>query len=89
MHRPPSAEAEVADELAAVRPGLVARFTAELPGARAAVLSRLWRACAHEPLAWIAGREPAREGLVLRLRGRPPAGRSGGRPVPPTTTSAP
>ncbi|GAA5204822.1 IucA/IucC family protein [Streptomyces thinghirensis] len=68
MHRPPSAEAEVADELAAVRPGLVARFTAELPGARAAVLSRLWRACAHEPLAWIAGREPAREGLVLRLR---------------------
>ncbi|WP_121749913.1 IucA/IucC family protein [Streptomyces sp. E2N166] len=68
MHRPPSAEAEVADELAAVRPGLVARFTAELPGARAAVLSRLWRAFTHEPLPWIAGREPAREGLVLRLR---------------------
>ncbi|MFE1023684.1 IucA/IucC family protein [Streptomyces sp. NPDC058818] len=68
MHRPPSAEAEVADELAAVRPGLAARFTAELPGARAAVLSRLWRAFAHEPLPWIAGREPAREGLVLRLR---------------------
>ncbi|WND34153.1 IucA/IucC family protein [Streptomyces sp. BB1-1-1] len=68
MHRPPSAEAEVADELAAVRPGLVARFTAELPGARAAVLSRLWRAFAHEPLPWIAGREPVGEGLVLRLR---------------------
>ncbi|MDT0615062.1 IucA/IucC family protein, partial [Streptomyces lancefieldiae] len=68
MHRPPSAEAEVADELAAVRPGLVARFTAELPGARAAVLSRLWRALAHEPLPWIAGRDPVRDGLVLRLR---------------------
>ncbi|MFJ8149974.1 IucA/IucC family protein [Streptomyces sp. NPDC096094] len=68
MHRPPSAEAEVADELAAVRPGLVDRFTAELPGARAAVLSRLWRAFAHEPLPWIAGREPAGEGLVLCLR---------------------
>ncbi|WP_217141683.1 IucA/IucC family siderophore biosynthesis protein [Streptomyces sp. AC627_RSS907] len=68
MHRPPSAEAEVADELAAVRPGLVARFTAELPGARAAVLSRLWRALAHEPLPWIAGRDSVRDGLVLRLR---------------------
>ncbi|MEU4657696.1 IucA/IucC family protein [Streptomyces sp. NPDC023723] len=68
MHRPPSAEAEVADELAAVRPGLLPRFTAELPGARAAVLSRLWRALVHEPLPWITGRAPAAEGLVLRLR---------------------
>lgn len=69
MHRLPSAEAEVADELAAVRPSLVARFTAELPGARAAVLSRLWRAFAHEPLPWLAGRrERSRDGLVLRLR---------------------
>ncbi|MEU3729668.1 IucA/IucC family protein [Streptomyces sp. NPDC033538] len=68
MHRPPSAAVEVADELAAVRPGLVDRFTAELPGARAAVLSRLWRAFAHEPLPWIAGREPAAGGgLVMRL----------------------
>ncbi|MER7056013.1 IucA/IucC family protein [Streptomyces sp. NPDC000351] len=68
MHRLPSAAAEVADELAAVRPGLVDRFTAELPGARAAVLSRLWRAFAHEPLPWIAGREPAAGGgLVMRL----------------------
>ncbi|AQS66755.1 IucA/IucC family protein [Streptomyces pactum] len=68
MHRSPSAEAEVADELAVVRPGLVARFTAGLPGARAAVLSRLWRAFAHEPLPWIAGRGSGREELVLRLR---------------------
>ncbi|MGW0818673.1 IucA/IucC family protein [Streptomyces viridiviolaceus] len=68
MHRPPTAEAEVADELAAVRPGLVPRYTVELPGARAAVLSRLWRAFAHEPLPWIAGRESARDALVLRLR---------------------
>ncbi|MEV5546402.1 IucA/IucC family protein [Streptomyces sp. NPDC052309] len=68
MHRPDTAEAEVAEELAAVRPGLLPRFTAELPGARAAVLSRLWRALAHEPLPWVTGREPARDGLVLRLR---------------------
>ncbi|MFH8978533.1 IucA/IucC family protein [Streptomyces sp. NPDC017890] len=68
MHRPPSAEAEVAGELSAVRPGLVARYTAELAGARAAVLTRLWRAFAHEPLPWIAGRQPVRDGLVLRLR---------------------
>ncbi|MFC8329348.1 IucA/IucC family protein [Streptomyces olivaceus] len=68
MHRPPSAEAEVVEELAAVRPDLVDLFTARLPGARAAVLSRLWRALAHEPLPWITGRERAGDGLVLRLR---------------------
>ncbi|MFD5449024.1 IucA/IucC family protein [Streptomyces sp. NPDC127100] len=67
MHRPATAEAEVADELAVVRPGLVPRYRAELPGARAAVLTRLWRALAHEPLPWITGRESARGGLVLRL----------------------
>ncbi|MFJ1968607.1 IucA/IucC family protein [Streptomyces sp. NPDC087903] len=67
MHRPPTAEAEVAEELAAVRPALVSRYAAELAGSRAAVLTRLWRALAHEPLPWIAGREPVRDGLVLRL----------------------
>ncbi|GAA3773768.1 IucA/IucC family siderophore biosynthesis protein [Streptomyces coacervatus] len=68
MHRPHPAEAEVADELAGVRPALSARYAAELPGARAAVLTRLWRALAHEPLPWITGREQDREGLTLRLR---------------------
>ncbi|MFJ8544990.1 IucA/IucC family protein [Streptomyces sp. NPDC093586] len=67
MHRPDTAEAEVADELAAVRPGLVPRYAAALPGARAAVLTRLWRALAYEPLPWITGRESVRDGLVLRL----------------------
>lgn len=68
MHRPHPAEAEVADELAAVRPALESRYAAELPGARAAVLTRLWRALAHEPLPWITGRDPGRDGLTLRLR---------------------
>ncbi|MFI7499845.1 IucA/IucC family protein [Streptomyces sp. NPDC049687] len=80
MHRPPTAEAEVAAELAALRPALGPRFAAALPGARAAVLTRLWRALAHEPLPWIvrggAGRQPGGsssgksggEGLTLRLR---------------------
>ncbi|MFF3846507.1 IucA/IucC family protein [Streptomyces sp. NPDC002328] len=67
MHRPPTAEAEVAAELDAVRPALAPRFAAELPGARAAVLTRLWRAFAHEPLPWIERREPGRDGLALRL----------------------
>ncbi|MEU6223733.1 IucA/IucC family protein [Streptomyces sp. NPDC047042] len=64
MHRPSSAEAEVADELAAVRPDLASRYAAELPGARAAVLTRLWRALVHEPLPWIVRREHA-GGLLL------------------------
>ncbi|MFI7405317.1 IucA/IucC family protein [Streptomyces sp. NPDC049541] len=67
MHRPHPAEAEVADELAVVRPALLSRYAAELPGARAAVLTRLWRALAHEPLPWITGRHPDRDGLTLRL----------------------
>ncbi|GGR68709.1 iron transporter [Streptomyces humidus] len=76
MHRPPTAEAELAEELAVVRPALGPRFAAELPGARAAVLTRLWRGLAHEPLPWIAHREetggaPGAEGrgeLLIRLR---------------------
>ncbi|MEU1001528.1 IucA/IucC family protein [Streptomyces tibetensis] len=67
MHRPPTAEAEVADELSVVRPGLLPRYEAELPGARSAVLSRLWRGLAHEPLPWVKGREQARDGLTLSL----------------------
>ncbi|MFE7274432.1 IucA/IucC family protein [Streptomyces sp. NPDC057623] len=67
MHRPSSAEAEVAAELADARPELASRYAAELPAARAAVLTRLWRALAHEPLPWIARRDPGREGLTLRL----------------------
>ncbi|GAA3111711.1 IucA/IucC family siderophore biosynthesis protein [Streptomyces echinatus] len=67
MHRPPIAEAEIAEELAAVRPALLPRYAAELPGARAAVLTRLWRALAHEPLPWLTGRVPAADGLALRL----------------------
>src|SRR5205823_633058 len=67
VYRPPSAEAEVAEELAAVRPGLLPRYRAELPGARAAVLSRLWRALVHEPLPWIARRTHGAHSVALRL----------------------
>ncbi|MER6732422.1 IucA/IucC family siderophore biosynthesis protein [Streptomyces puniciscabiei] len=67
MHRPPAAETRVAEELAAVRPGLLPRYTAGLPGARAAVLTRLWRALAHEPLPWITGRVHSAHSLALRL----------------------
>ncbi|GAA3788433.1 IucA/IucC family siderophore biosynthesis protein [Streptomyces chiangmaiensis] len=63
----PSAETGIADELGLVRPGLSASYAAELPGARSAVLSRLWRALAHEPLPWITRREPAAGGLTLHL----------------------
>ncbi|MGW0583301.1 IucA/IucC family protein [Streptomyces sp. NPDC002920] len=85
MHRPPTAEAEVAADLAAVRPDLGPRFTAGLPGARAAVLTRLWRALAHEPLPWIERREHGAEDLTLRLRdGR---ALNGPRPDPYATTA--
>ncbi|QIY99113.1 IucA/IucC family siderophore biosynthesis protein [Streptomyces sp. S1D4-11] len=69
MHRPPTpdAEAALADELSAVRPALSAPYAAGLPGARAAVLSRLWRALAYEPMPWIARREQGADGLTLHL----------------------
>ncbi|MFI5684373.1 IucA/IucC family protein [Streptomyces sp. NPDC051636] len=64
---PPTSEAEVAEELAVVRPDLVPRYTAGLPGARAAVLTRLWRALAHEPLPWITRRVHGARDLTVRL----------------------
>ncbi|MFD4526514.1 IucA/IucC family protein [Streptomyces sp. NPDC058470] len=69
MHRPPTPEAEVtlAEELSVVRPSLSASYAAALPGARAAVLTRLWRALAYEPMPWVARREAGRDGLTLRL----------------------
>ncbi|MFF9027184.1 IucA/IucC family protein [Streptomyces iakyrus] len=67
MHRPPSAETEVAGELSVVRPGLLPRYEAELPGARAAVLSRLWRGLAHDPLPWVTRGELDGDGLTLFL----------------------
>ncbi|MEU9451161.1 IucA/IucC family siderophore biosynthesis protein [Streptomyces sp. NPDC048277] len=67
MHRPSPIENRLAAELAEVRPDLVDRYTAELPGARAAVLTRLWRALAHEPLPWVARRVRGAHSLALWL----------------------
>ncbi|MFC7840051.1 IucA/IucC family protein [Streptomyces sp. NPDC001046] len=67
MHRSPRAETEAAEELAVVRPALLPRYEAELPGARAAVLSRLWRGLAHDPLPWAVRREAGGDGLTLHL----------------------
>ncbi|RPE39252.1 ferric iron reductase FhuF-like transporter [Streptomyces sp. Ag109_O5-1] len=67
MHRPSPIENRIAAELAEARPELVDRYRAELPGARAAVLTRLWRALAHEPLPWVARRVRGAHSLALRL----------------------
>ncbi|MFD6034872.1 IucA/IucC family protein [Streptomyces griseoincarnatus] len=67
MPRPSTAEAEIAEELAVVRPALLPAYTRALPGARAAVLTRLWRGLTHDPLPWITGREHSPSGVVLRL----------------------
>lgn len=67
MHRPSPIETRLAAELAEARPDLADRYTAELPGARAAVLTRLWRALAHEPLPWVARRVRGAHSLALGL----------------------
>ncbi|MGW4508181.1 IucA/IucC family protein [Streptomyces sp. NPDC004436] len=70
MNLPPNgAENAVAAELAVVRPALSASYAAALDGARAAVLTRLWRALAFEPLPWIVGRERSAEGLTVLSAG--------------------
>ncbi|MEV0227042.1 IucA/IucC family protein [Streptomyces sp. NPDC050704] len=70
MHRPRTpaeTETALAAELRTARPDLLVPYAAELPGARAAVLSRLWRGLAHEPLPWLTRREAGRDGLTLHL----------------------
>ncbi|WP_405834323.1 IucA/IucC family protein [Streptomyces sp. NBC_00105] len=70
MYFPSSpAEEAVAAELAGVRPSLGPGYAAALSGARAAVLTRLWRALAFEPLPWVVGRERGPDGLALLLAG--------------------
>ncbi|WP_432054923.1 IucA/IucC family protein [Streptomyces sp. bgisy022] len=85
MHRSPSAEAEIGEELAARRPDLSARYARALPGARAAVLTRLWRGLVHDRLPWAEVREAGRDGVVLRSAD----GRIlGGPPTDPYATGA-
>lgn len=55
------------DRPGGVRSGLGGAYADALPGARAAVLTRLWRAFAFEPLPWITHRERGSGGLALRL----------------------
>jgi hypothetical protein len=61
------AERDVAEELEGVRPELTSVYLAALPGARAAVLARLWRGLVHEPLPWKAARAVESDGVALRL----------------------
>ncbi len=68
MPRPATAEAEIAEELAVVRPALLPAYRQALPGARAAVLTRLWRGLTHDPLPWVTGREDTRSGWCCGWR---------------------
>ncbi|MFI8500292.1 IucA/IucC family protein [Streptomyces sp. NPDC085524] len=86
MYLPASpAEDAVAAELDCVRPALSAAYAEALDGARAAVLTRLWRALAFEPLPWVVGRERGPGGLALLLEG---GGRLEG-PAPDPYATAP
>ncbi|MFF3016790.1 IucA/IucC family protein [Streptomyces sp. NPDC057939] len=68
-----------------MRPGLGSAYEAALDGARAAVLTRLWRALAFEPLPWVVGREHGHGSLTLRLTG---GRRLEGPPADPYATAA-
>ena len=53
------------EDLAVLRPELVARYDAELPGARAAVLARLLGAIDREPLPGLTGRRPGEASFAV------------------------
>ncbi|MEV0827088.1 IucA/IucC family protein [Nonomuraea rubra] len=65
-------EGEFAAELALVRPDLSDRYAAALPGARAAVMGRLWRGLLYEPLPGLTAAGHAR---LLLADGRELTGR--------------
>jgi siderophore synthetase component len=67
-----SSTAATREALRRHRPGLADRYEAALPGARAAVLARLWGAIAREPLPGLSGRATANGRLRVAL----PGGRS-------------
>ncbi|MFH8887870.1 IucA/IucC family protein [Streptomyces sp. NPDC017949] len=71
--------------MAGERPGLGTAYEAALDGARAAVLTRLWRALTFEPLPWVVGREHGHGSLTLRLTG---GRRLEGPPADPYATTA-
>ncbi|MFE2478919.1 IucA/IucC family protein [Streptomyces sp. NPDC059389] len=84
MNLPASpAEEAVSAELAEVRPALGSAYGSALGGARAAVLTRLWRALAFEPLPWVESRDHGPGGLTVRLSG---GGRLEGPPPDPYAT---
>ncbi|MEU5124846.1 IucA/IucC family siderophore biosynthesis protein [Streptomyces mobaraensis] len=62
-----SAERLLASELAVAAPDLASAYGAFLPGARASVLTRLWRGLVHEPLPWVTARADGPDGVTLRL----------------------
>ncbi|WP_330334013.1 IucA/IucC family siderophore biosynthesis protein [Streptomyces sp. NBC_00536] len=69
-HAPGSAAEEaVAARLDDVRPTLGPAYAAALPGARAAVLTRLWRALAFEPLPWVVRRSVSGDAMTVLLAG--------------------
>ena len=70
QHPPARSPAERGHDawLRANRPDLAEPFAAELPGARAAVLARLWGAIAREPLPDRIGIAPENQELAVRFR---------------------
>jgi len=60
-------ERETLQALAALRPDLIEAYTRALPGARAAVLGRLWGALGREPLAGVASRHTHNGQLTVTL----------------------
>jgi staphyloferrin A synthase len=61
--------AQTLADLRRERPDLVASYVEALPGARAAVLGRLWGAFAREPIPGITARETSSGRLTVRIGG--------------------
>jgi siderophore synthetase component len=67
VRTPDPAERTTAAALDRIRPDLAGPYAAALPGARAAVLGRLWGALTREPIAGVESVTTIRNDLVVRL----------------------
>ncbi|MCO8269590.1 IucA/IucC family siderophore biosynthesis protein [Actinoplanes sp. TRM 88003] len=64
-HRHTAGPLRTREDLAVLRPDLVARYDAELPGAQASVLARLLGAIDREPLPGLTDRQPGQATFTL------------------------
>ncbi len=88
-HRHTAGPLRTREDLTVLRPGLLARYDAELPGARAAILARLLGAVDREPLPGLLARQPGQATFTAEKSSRGGTNEQTTRPGDPLTLRYP